>query len=114
MPFIRYTRDKRGYETTYVVHGYRPTQGTGEIQIVDGKYRAFGNELTIDPGRFVFGGGAIDNPGLDVRAYRGLTAQQNVMTGSGEIVGVNLRGTLRRPASNRCLPSATSTDHPAR
>jgi translocation and assembly module TamB len=75
----------------------RPTQGTGEIQIVDGKYRAFGNELTIDPGRFVFGGGAIDNPGLDVRAYRGLTAQQNVMTGSGEIVGVNLRGTLRRP-----------------
>jgi translocation and assembly module TamB len=64
---------------------------------VDGKYRAFGNELTIDPGRFVFGGGAIDNPGLDVRAYRGLTAQQNVMTGSGEIVGVNLRGTLRRP-----------------
>ncbi len=74
----------------------RPTQGTGEIQIVNGKYRAFGNELTIDPGRFVFGGGAIDNPGLDVRAYRGLTTQ-NVMASSGEIVGVNLRGTLRKP-----------------
>ncbi len=74
-----------------------PTQGSGEIQIVDGKYRAFGNELTIDPGRFVFGGGPIDNPGLDVRAYRGLSTSQNVMTGSGEIVGVNLRGTLRRP-----------------
>lgn len=79
--------DKRGH----------PTRGTGEIQIVNGKYRAFGSELTIDPGRFVFGGGPIDNPGLDVRAYRGLTSQQNVMTGSGEIVGVNLRGTLRRP-----------------
>jgi translocation and assembly module TamB len=75
-----------------------PTRGTGEIQIVKGKYRAFGSELTIDPGRFVFGGGAIDDPGLDVRAYRGLTSQQNVMTASGEIVGVNLRGTLRRPA----------------
>jgi translocation and assembly module TamB len=74
----------------------RPTQGTGEIQIVDGKYRAFGNELTIDPGRFVFGGGPIDNPGLDIRAYRGLTTQ-NVMAGSGEMVGMNLRGTLRRP-----------------
>ncbi|HXV14773.1 MAG TPA: translocation/assembly module TamB domain-containing protein [Candidatus Krumholzibacteria bacterium] len=74
----------------------RPTAGTGEIQIIDGKYRAFGNELTIDPGRFVFGGGAIDNPGLDVRAYRGLTTQ-NVMAASGEMVGVNLRGTLRRP-----------------
>lgn len=74
----------------------RPTQGTGEIQIVDGRYRAFGNELTIDPGRFVFGGGPIDNPGLDIRAYRGLTTQ-NVMAGSGEMVGMNLRGTLRRP-----------------
>jgi len=74
----------------------RPTQGTGEIQIVDGKYRAFGNELKIDPGRFVFGGGPIDNPGLDIRAYRGLTTQ-NVMVGSGEMVGMNLRGTLRRP-----------------
>lgn len=75
----------------------RPTQGTGELHIVDGKYRAFGNELKIDPGRLVFGGGAIDNPGLDVRAYRGLTSSQNVMTGSGDIVGVNLRGTLRKP-----------------
>jgi len=74
----------------------RPTQGTGEIQLVDGKYRAFGNELTIDPGRFVFGGGPIDNPGIDIRAYRGLTTQ-NVMAGSGEMVGMNLRGTLRRP-----------------
>ena len=74
----------------------RPTRGTGEIQIIDGKYRAFGNELRIDPGRLVFGGGALDNPGLDIRAYRGLTTQ-NVMTGSGEIVGMKLFGTLRRP-----------------
>jgi len=73
----------------------RPTQGTGEIQLIDGKYRAFGNELTIDPGRLVFGG-PIDNPGIDVRAYRGLTTQ-NVMASTGEMVGVNLRGTLRKP-----------------
>jgi translocation and assembly module TamB len=39
-----------------------PTRGTGEIQIVNGKYRAFGSELTIDP--TPFGGGPIDNPGL--------------------------------------------------
>jgi translocation and assembly module TamB len=74
----------------------RPTQGTGEIQIVNGKYRAFGNELTIDPGRFIFGGGPIDNPGLDIRAYRGLTTQ-NVMASSGEMVGMKLFGTLRKP-----------------
>ncbi|HET6349867.1 MAG TPA: translocation/assembly module TamB domain-containing protein, partial [Candidatus Krumholzibacteria bacterium] len=75
----------------------RPTRGTGEIQLVDGKYRAFGNELKIDPGRLVFGGGPIDNPGIDLRAYRGLTTQNVMAASSGEIVGVKLRGTLRRP-----------------
>ncbi len=74
----------------------RPTQGTGEIQIVEGRYRAFGSELKIDPGRLVFGGGPVDNPGLDIRAYRGLTTQ-NVMASSGEMVGIHLRGTLRKP-----------------
>lgn len=75
----------------------RPTRGTGEIQIVDGKYRAFGSELTIDPGRLVFGGGPVDNPGIDVRAYRGLTTQNVMGASSGDIVGMNLRGTLRKP-----------------
>ncbi|HEU4364001.1 MAG TPA: translocation/assembly module TamB domain-containing protein [Candidatus Krumholzibacteria bacterium] len=74
----------------------QPTRGTGEIRLKDGKYRAYGNELTIDPGRFVFGGGPVDNPGLDIRAYRGLTTQ-NVMAGSGEIVGIKLTGSLRKP-----------------
>ncbi|HEX6789836.1 MAG TPA: translocation/assembly module TamB domain-containing protein, partial [Candidatus Krumholzibacteria bacterium] len=80
------------------VHDERgePTRGTGEIRIVEGKYRAYGNELRIDQGRFIFGGGNIDNPGIDIRASRGLTTQ-NVMAGSGEVVGVNLRGTLQRP-----------------
>lgn len=34
MPSIRYTRDKRGYETTYVVHGYRPMQGPGRTRVL--------------------------------------------------------------------------------
>ncbi len=74
----------------------QPTRGTGEIQIKNGKYRAYGNDLTIDRGRLIFGGGSIDNPGLDVRAVRGLTSQ-NVMAGSNEMVGVQLSGTLRKP-----------------
>ncbi len=75
----------------------RPTRGTGEIQLVDGKYRAFGSELKIDPGRLIFGGGPIDNPGIDLRAYKGLTTQNVMAASSGEIVGVNLRGSLRKP-----------------
>ena len=73
----------------------RPTQGTGEIQIENGRYRLFGNELTITQGRLIFGG-PIDNPAVDVRAIRGLTTQ-NVVASTGEYVGVNLRGTLRKP-----------------
>ncbi|ODS53181.1 MAG: hypothetical protein ABS36_14725 [Acidobacteria bacterium SCN 69-37] len=34
MPFIRYTRDKRGYETTYVMHGYRPVQGPQRTRVL--------------------------------------------------------------------------------
>ncbi len=74
-----------------------PTMGTGEIQLMDGKYRAYGNDLTIDRGRFVFGGGPIDNPGLDVRATRALDSHENVMTASGQLVGVKVGGTLKRP-----------------
>jgi hypothetical protein len=29
VPFLRYTRDRRGYETTYLVHGYRSAPGAG-------------------------------------------------------------------------------------
>src|SRR5262245_3789901 len=34
MPFIRYMRDKRGYETTYVVHSYRGAQGAGRTRVL--------------------------------------------------------------------------------
>jgi len=34
VPFIRYTRDKRGYETTYVMHGYRQGQGSGRTRVL--------------------------------------------------------------------------------
>ncbi len=34
MPFIRHTRDKRGYETTYVMHAYRPMQGPQRTRVL--------------------------------------------------------------------------------
>jgi hypothetical protein len=34
VPFLRATRDKRGYETTYVVHTYRSGQGTGRTRVL--------------------------------------------------------------------------------
>ncbi len=67
----------------------KPTAGTGELVIRDGGYKAYGQNLTIDPGRVIFGGGPIDNPGLDVRAYR--VASDSV------IAGLLIKGTLKAP-----------------
>jgi hypothetical protein len=34
VPFLRYTRDKRGYETTYVMHGYRTANGPSRTRVL--------------------------------------------------------------------------------
>jgi hypothetical protein len=34
VPFIRHTRDKRGYDTTYVIHQYRPAQGPQRTRVL--------------------------------------------------------------------------------
>jgi hypothetical protein len=34
VPFVRYTRDRRGYETTYLMHGYRAAQGPGQTRVL--------------------------------------------------------------------------------
>ncbi|MGI9336058.1 MAG: translocation/assembly module TamB domain-containing protein, partial [Gammaproteobacteria bacterium] len=41
----------------------------GELQLVDGTYTAYGQDLTIERGRLIFSG-ALDNPGLDILATR--------------------------------------------
>jgi translocation and assembly module TamB len=65
-----------------------PTQGSGEIVFREGIYRGYGQNLQIDPGRLVFAG-PLDNPGLDVRAYRTATDRTRA--------GLLLRGTLQAP-----------------
>jgi len=46
-----------------------PTQGRGELTFREGRYRGFGQNLTVEPGRLMFGG-PIDNPDVDVTAFR--------------------------------------------
>lgn len=67
-----------------------PQRVEGSIEIVDGTYSAYGQELTIDPGRLSFNGPA-ENPSLNVRAYR---------TVGGNLVGVHLGGTVETLSSN--------------
>jgi len=64
------------------------TTGSGELRILDGEYRAYGQDLTIETGRLLFTGGPVDNPGLDMRATRKLADIE---------VGATVRGSLRQP-----------------
>ena len=66
----------------------RPTRGTGELSVVEGRYEAWGQQLEIEHGRLLFAGGPLTHPGLSVRAVREL---------EDVTVGVNVRGTLREP-----------------
>ncbi len=44
-------------------------QAHGDLNLLDGRYRAYGQDLTIERGLFVFNG-PVDNPAVDVRAVR--------------------------------------------
>jgi translocation and assembly module TamB len=63
-------------------------RGTGELQVEEGKYTAYGRKLDIERGRLLFSNGPLSDPAIDLRAIKkfpDITA------------GVNVRGTLRNP-----------------
>ena len=63
-------------------------RGTGELQVEEGKYTAYGRKLDIERGRLQFKNGPLNDPVIDLRAIKAfpdITA------------GVNVRGTLRQP-----------------
>ena len=63
-------------------------RGTGELQVEEGKYTAYGRKLDIERGRLQFKDGPLNDPIIDLRAVKvfpDITA------------GVNVRGTLRHP-----------------
>ena len=64
------------------------TRGTGELSVAQGQYAAYARKLDIQRGRLIFSGGAITDPGIDVRAQK----QFPDVT-----AGVNVRGTLLQP-----------------
>lgn len=65
------------------------TTATGELRLVDGAYKAYGQNLDIRRGRLIFAGGPIAEPGLDVKASR--------YPAEDIEVGVRVRGPLNRP-----------------
>jgi translocation and assembly module TamB len=68
----------------------KPTSAVGELRLDEGTFKAYGQDLTIERGRLIFGGGAIENPGLDVRASR--KSDDGTVT-----AGFDIKGTAQAP-----------------
>lgn len=67
----------------------KPTTASGELNILDGEYRAYGQGLVVERGQILFAGGAIENPGLSIRALR--------RPDPDVVVGVNVKGQAKQP-----------------
>lgn len=79
----------------------KATTAHGELEIVEGLYKAYGQDLAIEKGRLLFVG-LVDDPGLDVRAVRHI---------KDIVSGVQVRGTLKVPEmSVFSVPSMDQSD----
>jgi len=67
----------------------QPPLAQGELTLVDGRYKAYGQDLNIQTGRLIFSGGPVTRPGIDLLAVR--KPRENIQ------VGVQVRGTLDKP-----------------
>jgi translocation and assembly module TamB len=72
----------------------RATAGEGQVT-VNGSYKAYGQNLTIQHGQLLFASTPIDNPGLNIRAVRKLNP--NATIDEGQEVGLLITGTAQRP-----------------
>ncbi len=75
--------------------GRAPT-GTGTLN-VGGTYKAYGQDLSIESGRLLFAGTALDNPGLDIRAVRTILGPSQGLGEDTIKAGLMVRGTALVP-----------------
>ncbi|WP_188862204.1 translocation/assembly module TamB domain-containing protein [Marinobacterium nitratireducens] len=66
----------------------RVTRATGNIGVATGEYQLYGQDLNIERGSFVYTGGPVDNPGLNLRVQREVEDVE---------VGAQVAGSLRAP-----------------
>jgi translocation and assembly module TamB len=64
------------------------SRGTGELDVEEGKYTAYGRKLDITRGKLIFNNSPLGDPGVDLRATKKFPEI---------IAGVNVRGTLAQP-----------------
>jgi len=66
-----------------------PTLGSGRLDIKDGTYRIYGQDLKVETGSLIFGGGPLTNPAVRARASR--------TAADGVVAGFIVNGTVMKP-----------------
>ncbi|MFN3234944.1 MAG: translocation/assembly module TamB domain-containing protein [Gammaproteobacteria bacterium] len=81
-----------------------PLQGSGQLNVLHGSYRAYGQNLRIEKSGSILFTRSLTNPQLDIRAIRQITTdftQTNIPSYQrGLIVGLHVQGTLDQPNIN--------------
>lgn len=90
----------------------RNTTASGQLLIHKGKYKAYGQELTITNGSLFYTGNRLDNPGINLTATREITVNNaganvpvvvpnrlssNALTQNKITVGITITGTIDDP-----------------
>lgn len=63
----------------------------GQLHLINGTFRAYGQDLNIDQGNIFYAGGYLDNPGIKLTASRQLAETK---------VGIKVAGSARKPRIN--------------
>jgi translocation and assembly module TamB len=66
----------------------------GEVRLAEGIYSGYGLRLRIERGRFIYTGGPVDDPGLDILALR---RSEDLEKSANIKVGVAVFGSLKNP-----------------
>ncbi len=76
--------------------GLKPEElsARGEVRLAEGSYNRYGLNLRIERGRFIYAGGTVDNPDLDILALR---RSDDVEKMYNIKVGVAIFGSLKNP-----------------
>jgi len=77
----------------------------GTLRLVDGSYRAYGQNLEVTEGDVLFTGNPVDNPVLEIEAVRAIFGDPQV-----EAAGVRIRGPAQDPEINLFTAPPTSRE----
>lgn len=77
----------------------RLATGQGELSVVDGRFEAYGQSLTIETGRVIFRNVPLSNPTLDVLATKTFNNQtvDNFYSNETVVAGVRVTGSVNNP-----------------